>query len=422
MKAIARRIVITILAGQVRRLRKRNTFTTVGVVGSIGKTSTKLAIAHTLSGSRRVRYQSGNYNDIVSVPLIFFARDMPSLMNPLAWATLFVQNELALLKSYPFDVVVVEIGTDGPGQIADFKQYLHLDIAVVTAIAPEHMENFSDLAAVAQEELSVSSYTDELLVNTDLVAPDYLRDVQHTSYALQAGVADYSAVIKSISANGMEAEIHRNNEVIVAATLPFISEVQLYSATAAVAVANRLGVDSEAIQQAIQTLAPVSGRMQLLPGIKDSTIIDDSYNASPDAVASVLAALYKLESSQKIALLGNMNELGPFSQAAHEQIGKLCDPKQLDHVITLGPDANQFLAPAARQKGCQVTECTTPYEAGEFIASIVEPNAIVLIKGSQNKVFAEEAIKPLLANKSDESHLVRQSSSWLKKKAANFKA
>lgn len=422
MKAIARRIVITILGGQVRRLRKRNKFTTVGVVGSIGKTSTKLAIAHTLAGSRRVRYQSGNYNDIVSVPLIFFGRDMPSLTNPLAWAILFVKNELALLRSYPFDVVVVEIGTDGPGQIAVFKQYLHLDIAVVTAIAPEHMEHFIDLAAVAQEELSVSAYADELLVNTDLVASEYLRDVRHTSYALHASAVDYSAIRKSISADGMEAEIQKNGEVIVAAALPFISEVQLYSATAAVAVADRLAVDNKAIEHAIQTLTPVPGRMQLLQGIKDSTIIDDSYNASPDAVASVLTALYKLDATQKIALLGNMNELGSFSQAAHEQIGELCDPKQLSHVVTLGPDANKFLAPAARQKGCQVTECTTPYEAGEFIASMLEPNAIVLIKGSQNKVFAEEAIKPLLANKSDESRLVRQSSLWLKTKAASFKA
>lgn len=421
MKSTARRIVISILAGQVRRLRRKNTFAIVGVVGSIGKTSTKLAIAQILSENKRVRYQQGNYNDLVSVPLIFFGHSMPSLTNPLAWAQLFMNNEIQLLKKYPYDVVVVEIGTDGPGQIAAFQQYLRLDIAVVTAIAPEHMEYFADLAAVAAEELSVAEYADELIINTDLVAAEYIQNSNFTSYSLHNTVADYSAVVKAVSATGMEAAVHKNGTAIFSANLPFISEVQLYSLTAATAVADKLGIEQEAIVQSVSNLQPVPGRLQILPGIQDTIIIDDSYNASPEAVTSILSTLYKMQAPQKIALLGNMNELGSFSQEAHTQIGLLCDPTQLDHVVTLGPDANQFLAPAAREKGCQVTECTTPYEAGEFIATLVKPGAVVLVKGSQNKVFAEEAIKPLLANKSDESRLVRQSKSWLDKKAANFR-
>ena len=421
MKAVARRVVIIILASQVRRLRKKNTFTTIGVVGSIGKTSTKLAIAQILSETKRVRYQLGNYNDLVSVPLIFFDHNMPSLTNPLAWAVLFIKNELQLLKKYPYDVVVVEIGTDGPGQIAAFKQYLHLDIAVVTAIAPEHMEYFADLAAVAKEELSVATYADELIINTDLVAAEYIENTNFTSYALLDTAADYSAEVKVVSAKGMEAAINKKGTAMFSASVPFISEVQLYSLTAATAVADKLGIEQEAIVRSVSNLQPVPGRLQILPGIQDTTIIDDSYNASPEAVASILTTLYKMQAPQKIALLGNMNELGSFSPEAHTQIGLLCDPKQLEHVVTLGPDANQFLAPAAREKGCQVTECTTPYEAGELIATLIKPGAVILVKGSQNKVFAEEAIKPLLANESDESRLVRQSKSWLDKKAANFK-
>lgn len=421
MKAIARRIVITILAGQVRRLRKKNKFVIIGVVGSIGKTSTKLTIAQVLSAGKRVRYQTGNYNDLVSVPLIFFGHEMPSLVNPLAWAALFIKNELQLLKSYPYDVVVIELGTDGPGQIASFKQYLQLDMAVVTAVAPEHMEFFADLQAVAQEELSVRTYANELIVNSDLVAAEYLEGITHTSYSIKDNTADYTAQAGTLSAQGLESTIFKGEEQLLQVKLPFISEVQLYSATVSALIADKLGLPTEMVHEALSTLQPVPGRMQLLKGIKDSLIIDDSYNASPDAVASALATLYAMHASQKIALLGNMNELGSFSQEAHEQVGALCDPKQLNAVLTLGPDANRFLAPAARAAGCEVIECKTPYEAGEYLVANIQPGAAILIKGSQNNVFAEEAIKPLLVDKSDENRLVRQSKSWLDKKAANFK-
>jgi len=120
-------------------------------------------------------------------------------------------------------------------------------------------------------------------------------------------------------------------------------------------------------------------------------------------------------------LLGNMNELGNYSKAAHTEVGEYCDPKQLDLVITLGPDANTYLAPAARARGCKVQTCTTPYEAGEQLQQHIKDGAVVLAKGSQNKVFAEEAVKAILADPADAEHLVRQSPAWLKKKAANFK-
>src|SRR3990167_5428097 len=130
MKQYARSIVVWVLGIQVRRLRKKNDLTIVGVVGSIGKTSTKLAIAQTLGATRTVRYQTGNYNDIVSVPLVFFGLDLPSLLNPFAWLKVFIKTERVIGSDYPYEIVVVELGTDGPGQIAAFKRYLMLDIAV----------------------------------------------------------------------------------------------------------------------------------------------------------------------------------------------------------------------------------------------------------------------------------------------------
>src|SRR6185312_10227612 len=112
MKKLAKLIVATILGWQVRRLRKKNNFTVVAVTGSIGKTTTKMAIAQVLSQSFKVQYQEGNYNDLVSVPLVFFGKDMPNLYNPWAWLTIFWQTFLAAYKPYSYDVVVVELGTD----------------------------------------------------------------------------------------------------------------------------------------------------------------------------------------------------------------------------------------------------------------------------------------------------------------------
>src|SRR5438309_1362616 len=134
MKHRAKLFIANILGHQVRRLSKKNDFKVIAISGSIGKTSTKLAIAHILSQRFKVRYQNGNYNDLVSVPLIFFGRSLPSLFNPFAWAWIMLKNEIDLLKDFKYDIVVIELGTDGPGQLKEFGRYVSADIGVLTAI------------------------------------------------------------------------------------------------------------------------------------------------------------------------------------------------------------------------------------------------------------------------------------------------
>src|SRR5581483_9254604 len=108
-------------------------------------------------------------------------------------------------------------------------------------------------------------------------------------------------------------------------------------------------------------------RMQRLKGIKDSLIIDETYNASPFAVKAALDSLYAMKAPQKIAILGNMNELGESSEEAHREIGAYCEPKQLNLVVTIGPDANKFTAEEPKKNGCQVASFNDPYSAGEFV-------------------------------------------------------
>jgi UDP-N-acetylmuramoyl-tripeptide--D-alanyl-D-alanine ligase len=420
IKKIARSIVVAILGFQTKRLIKKHKPTIVAVVGSIGKTSTKRAIAEVLDKTLKVQYQSGNYNDLATVPLVLFGQTMPALFNPFAWIKVFLRNEIQLAKPYPYDVAVVELGTDGPGQIKAFSRYLHVDIAVVAALTPEHMEFFENLDAVIAEELSVTTFANKIIINADL-AP--IKSIQALSdpitYAIN-GDANFRATDISYGVENSSVQILKDKEPFVTATLPLFSEAQMYSALAASAVWDTMQLPTNELPTALEAISPVPGRMQLLQGIKGATIIDDSYNASPEAMKSALDTLYRLPVPHKIALLGNMNELGEFGIEAHREIGAYCDPDRLDEVVTLGPEANAYLAPAAQAKGCKVTTFDSPYAAGEYLKSALPENAIVLIKGSQNKVFAEESVKLLLANPADETKLVRQSKDWLAVKKKQF--
>ncbi len=160
--------------------------------------------------------------------------------------------------------------------------------------------------------------------------------------------------------------------------------------------------------------------MNILRGTLDTIIIDDTYNSSPLAGACALRALYKLSVPQRIAVLGSMNELGDSSAAEHQALGMLCDPSQLAWVVTVGDDAEKYLAPSARAQGCQVKICKNALEAGGFVHSVLESGAAVLFKGSQGGVFLEEAVKVVLHSTDDEQQLVRQSAVWMKQKNVFF--
>ncbi len=422
MKETAKKFVVSVLSWQVKRLRDKANFKIVGVAGSIGKTSTKFAIATVLQQQFRVQFQEGNYNDIVTVPLIFFGLPEPSLRNPFAWLVTFIKIEQQLRRPYPYDIVVVELSTDGPGQIAAFEQYIDLDIGVLTSITPEHMAFFKDLDAVAKEELSIAAYSKKLFVNKDLCDEKYLTllKVPRFSYAVRQPAA-YRLESLKFTPRGYNFAITFNEEPVLQTHHTSIAETQLYSICAAVAVGHQLDMDVVEMKKGIGAIQPVSGRMRHLRGINESLILDDTYNASPEATTAALDTLYKLPAKQKIAILGNMNELGVYGPAAHREVGNYCDPDKLDLVITIGPEANQYLAAAAEKKGCNVKRFDSPYKAGEYLQQEIKPKALILAKGSQNGVFAEEAVKLILADADDESKLVRQSKDWLNIKAQQFK-
>lgn len=416
-------ILTNLFVSQQKRIIKKHHPKIVAVVGSVGKTSTKFAIATVLSQQLRVQVQNGNYNTPISVPFIFLGRSLPKLHNPFGWIAAWYAGEKIIWGKYPYDVVIVELGTDKPGDIADFKDKLRPDISVVTAISEEHMEFFGTLDAVAAEELTISQFSDTLVINVDDVAAQYINayitnDIKQVNFGFETG--DY-IVKANPNGAGYNMQISKiTGHIDLNANVQLVAKHSIKAIAAAVVVADLLGIEQKTIEKGMAAVTAPAGRMQLLKGIKGSTIIDDTYNASPLAVEAALQTLYEKDAKQKIALLGNMNELGDTSQTSHESIAKLCDPKQLDLVVTLGPDANKFLAPIAKSLGCNVVEANSPYEAADAIKTQLKEGALILAKGSQNKVFAEEAVKQLLADPADASKLVRQNNFWLVKKATQF--
>lgn len=390
----------------------------VVVVGSVGKTTTKVAIATVLNeGGLRVRMEKNNHNTEMSVPPALLGVEYPvgKTHSPIAWLKVFRAMKHRIKAEADVDVIVQELGTDGIGQIPHFGSYLNADIAVVTAITPEHMEYFGRIEEVAREELSVGAFSNITMINGEDVDARFaplLPSKRVVTYGLDSN-NNYSFEFQStnplegFSGNFISPELGK-----VPAKINFIGEHSLRSAVAAGAVAAKLGLSAEQISRGLNEIKAVPGRMNLLRGENNTLIIDDTYNSSPAAAIAALNTLYKVDSPQRIAILGSMNELGAESAEYHRQVGEACDPIALECVVTIGEEANKYLAPAAKAKNNRVRSFAGPIEAGMFVSRLLRPGAVVLAKGSQNGVFAEEAVKVLLHSSGDEHKLVRQSLEW----------
>jgi UDP-N-acetylmuramoyl-tripeptide--D-alanyl-D-alanine ligase len=288
------------------------------------------------------------------------------------------------------------------------------------------MEFFGTMDAVAKEELAVTHFSARVLINRDDIDPIFTslvpEGINLDTYGT-SGIAEYRFVTQDFTPgkgfSGLFISPELGEQKV---QLQVVGEHNARTTVVAGAVGIKLGLTPEQIVAGLQAIRPVTGRMNMLRGLKNSTIIDDTYNSSPIAAIAALQTLYLFPAKQRIAILGSMNELGTYLQQAHQQVGEACDPGLLDWVVTIGSNAEQFLAPAAAAKGCQVRSFASPYEAGAFAHSVLQQGAVVLAKGSKNGVFAEEAVKELLHTPGDEANLVRQSPFWMAIKEKQFSA
>lgn len=399
----------------------------VVVVGSVGKTSTKIAIGTVLNEKYRIRLHEGNHNSELSAPLAILGVEFPQDIRKLSqWMSVFRAIRRRIKQPSDVDVIVQELGTDGIGQIPHFGTYLNPDIAVVTAVSDEHMEFFKTLDAVAAEELAAANFSKVALINRDDIAGEHAADITNPAINTYgtSDLAEYHFMTRDYTfANGFTGNFKALEfPDPVAATIHVVGEHSIRAAVAAGAVGAKLGLSVTEIAAGLEKIRPVHGRMNILRGVEGSTIIDDTYNSSPSAAASALRALYQMSVPQKVVVLGSMNELGDTSAQAHEAVGRLCDPTELAHVITVGEEAEKYLAPAARAKGCHVVSFKNALEAGAYVHKVLEPNAAILFKGSQGGIYLEEAVKIILHSTSDEENLVRQSAAWLRKKQQFFES
>ena len=406
-------------------LNKHPDIKLVAVTGSVGKTSTKVAIATVLTERFRVRLQEGNHNTGMSAPLAILGIDYPDDIRKVSnWLAVFRAAKDRIKQPTDVDVIVQELGSDRIGQVPHFGTYLHPDISVITAISPEHMEYFKTLDAVAREELSIASFSKLVLINRDDIDGEfakYLINPNVNTYGTTAA-AEYHYVSENYSIeNG-----HDGNFIApewsdpVFATIRVLGDHTLRPAVAAGAVAVKLGMSATEVANGLSKVQSIPGRMNVLRGVDRSIIIDDTYNSSPLAAESSIRVLYQLSVPQRVAVLGSMNELGDMSASEHERIGKMCDPNQLAWVVTVGDEAEKFLAPAAKSRGCQVKSFNSAILAGAFARGVLEEGAAILFKGSEGGIYLEEAVKEVLHSEEDESKLVRQSSEWLQRKSDFF--
>ena len=398
----------------------------ITVAGSVGKTSTKLAIATLLSQKYRVRLHEGNHNTHLSAPLAILGINFPgNPRNFWQWHKVFcaARKRIKSPSSQEPQIIIQELGTDHPGDIERFSKYLAPNIAVITSVSPEHMEFFGSIDTVAQEELGAASFAEIAILNQDDISPDFFKYVRNSNVSTYSSIggANYNFIANSFSLiDGFGGKIQTPEYGEIDVRVKVFGEHSLRPIIGAVAVSAKLGLSSQEIIGGLVSLKPIPGRMNFMRGVKESVLIDDTYNSSPAALEAAIQTLYALSAPSKIAIIGSMNELGESSAFEHQKIGEMLDGISLSWVITVGEQANRFLAPAARLRGCQVYEAKNAIDAGTFAHKIMERGSLVLLKGSQGEVYLEEATKILLLNKEDENLLVRQDEKWKKTKDEFF--
>jgi UDP-N-acetylmuramyl pentapeptide synthase len=161
--------------------------------------------------------------------------------------------------------------------------------------------------------------------------------------------------------------------------------------------------------------------MNPLRGIDGTIIIDDTHDARPASVAAGLQTLYAIDTEnvpQRIAVIGDIQNLGTLAKDEHEKLGSKCDPSLLTWLVLVGHNTEMYLAPVARQRGCQVHIARNAIEAGEFVRSVTESGAVILVAGSSS-LYLEETVKTL-CDMTEDAELVRQTPEMLAKKNAFF--
>jgi UDP-N-acetylmuramyl pentapeptide synthase len=434
MRSAFKKIVVAILTWEARAVLRKYQPKVIAVTGSVGKTSTKDAIFAALSKTHHVRKSLKSFNSEVGVPLTILG--LPNAwINPLRWLANIIDGLflIAFDAQYP-EWLVLEIGADRPGDIASIAAWLRVNVAVITRLpeVPVHVEFFDSPEAVVEEKAALLRAVvpggklvlygdDERTLALQRRLPEMARDVTVSTFGFGAECdvrGDAAAAVREevdawpvgmaaqVAAEGHHARLEIRGSLGAHAFLP---------ALGACAVALAVGMTLRDAALALRGYEPPPGRMRLVPGLKGTLVIDDSYNSSPAAVAAALEALRvaKKPAGRAIACLGDMLELGRVSVAEHRKVGEQA-AKSCDLLITVGFRARD-IAQGALDNGLtdgQILQFEDSGKAGEELQNILTEGDIVLAKGSQS-MRMERLVEEVMAEpERAEELLVRQDAEW----------
>ena len=423
-----KKIIVYLLTWEARAVLLRAKPKIIAVTGSVGKTTTKDAIFAALSPHLHVRKSDKSFNSDIGVPLAILGLEN-GWHDPIKWiSNLFRGLALVIVpKDYP-RWLVLEVGADRPGDIRKIARWLRPDIAVITAVPeiPVHVEFFDSPKAVLREKRSLAEHLKpggKLVINGD---DPHLSDLQSDfrGVTVTFGLEDHNdffashddIVYEGSEPSGIRFRVNHLGSSVPVSIYGSLGRPRMYSALAALAVASTVGVDLVAGSHGLAQWSPPPGRMRILKGVRNSIIIDDTYNSSPAAALAALDTLRSVAATgRKIALLGDMLELGKYANDAHKEVGERA-AASADMLVTVGFRA-RLMAEAALDAG-MTDENVRSYEQGESeragleLEKELQPGDIVLVKGSQS-IRMERAVEVLLAEPEKAPELlVRQETEW----------
>ncbi len=406
----------------------------IAITGSVGKTSAKQAIIAAIGEEFSVRSGIKNYNNEVGLPLAILGEKSPG-KSLFGWLKLFWRTHR--IKTFP-EILVLEYGIDHPGDMAVLCDIAEPNIAVVTGISPVHAEFFRDIDDLVREKGEIVTFVSDdgqVILNAD---DERVKTMADRSLA---PVSFYGANGTQLSFKNMQiitrrdehfepgetfvktrADVYDGGELIGQLELNnLIGYAPVMASLAALSVAKALDLDlAETISRLNQAMAPVPGRLRPLPGVKGTLIIDDSYNAAPAAMQNGLEMLRLFkpaeEKDRRIVALGQMMELGNYSDDEHRMIGmKVAEIADL--FLAVGERMLPAVA-AAKEAGMDpehVEWFKNSEEAGRYLDLVLQTGDIVYVKGSQSSRM-EKVVKDIMAEPLRAPELlVRQDEGWLEK-------
>ena len=426
MKDLLKPLIVTIITWEAKAILARHNPYIIGVTGNLGKTSTKDAIYAVMKDHVHVRRSEKSMNSEFGVPLTILG-EKSGWNSPFKWLGVIIRGFFVIFsKEYPTHLVL-EIGADRPGDIKNICTWIKPSITVVTQFGqvPVHIEFFKDRDAVITEKgyLVEALKEDGIFIYNadDHDAQKLLPKTQAKTMSIgiheKADVQASNVRLYGKPLAGTEADIMFGDRKEHLVLPEVVGKSPVYCALPALAIAVHLGIDVSAACASLRDEPKSRGRMRLLQGMNNSVIIDDSYNASPKATEHGLKTLAEIDATgRKIAVLGDMLELGEFTRDEHYKIGKIA-AKSAHLLYTVGIRSRVTAEGALDEKMADdvIMQCDTSLDAGKELVQSILPGDVIYVKGSQS-MRMERAIEMILASSHNpKAVLVRQEKEWTRR-------